>query len=51
MSIEFDLRPFALPLEPELAAMLREAGIAEENTPLFHQSVTTDVGPNDITLL
>jgi hypothetical protein len=51
LSVEFDLRPFALPLEPELVVLLREAGIAEEDIPPFHQSVTTDVGPNDITLL
>jgi hypothetical protein len=50
-SVQFDLRPFAIPLEPELAAALRAAGIPEDAIPAIYQSVITNVGPNDITLL
>ncbi|MBZ0283465.1 MAG: hypothetical protein K8L97_22205 [Anaerolineae bacterium] len=51
LSVQFDLRPFALPLDPDLTIMLRVAGIPEAETPQFHQSIVTDVGPNDIALL
>lgn len=50
-SVRFDLRPFAIPLEPELMAALRAAGIPEDAIPAIHQSVITDVDPNDIALL
>lgn len=51
LSVQFDLRPFALPLSPNLTIMLRAAGISEAEIPQFHQSIITDVGPNHIALL